>query len=282
MSTAQGTVISTPELLENILLQLPMRDLLVTTSLVCKTWYTVTLSPIIQRALFFEADPSASKRVWNPLLRKLFPPFFARPPPADDQRSKSAAWPGNVDAITTMPWSRAPDAFKRAEASWRRMLVIQSPVRTVRITQTINSFMCCDERQGVMKDSDLPLRMGVLYDLALSFLDDDGTSFRISWRRNTVGEGEGERDITLEVVASEGCLSPMDPWALDERFCSDAAMPVEITWEKWIEKDCKCWFAFLTVVVECLLSVEILSRTGRLCMYTHSQVWSLDSELLRI
>jgi hypothetical protein len=40
-------MLSTPELLENTFLQLPMRDLLVTPRLVCKTWHTVTLSPII-------------------------------------------------------------------------------------------------------------------------------------------------------------------------------------------------------------------------------------------
>ncbi|KAJ7657130.1 hypothetical protein B0H14DRAFT_2321869, partial [Mycena olivaceomarginata] len=161
---------STPELLENTLLQLPMRDLLVTAPLVCKTWHAVTLSPIIQRTLFFEGDPSASKRVQNPLLRELFPPFFALPPPPNGQRSKSAAWPGNADTITTMPWSKttrpwskAPSAFKRAEASWRRMLVIQPPVHTVRITQTMNSFMCTSQRHGLLKDSSL--RMGVLYDL---------------------------------------------------------------------------------------------------------------------
>ncbi|KAJ7813742.1 hypothetical protein B0H14DRAFT_2852130 [Mycena olivaceomarginata] len=227
MSTAQDAVISTPELLENTLLQLPMRDLLATAPLVSKTWHTVTLLPIIQRALFFEADPSMSRRIQNPLLGKLFPPFFARPPPANGQRSKSAPWPGNADAITTMPWSKAPDAFKRAEASWRRMLVIQPPLHTVGITQTINSFMCSDVRRGVLKDLASPLRMGVLYDLALSILDDDNTSFRINWHRNTEDEGEG--DIMLEVVASEGCLSPIEKWTLDERFCSDGAKPVEIT-----------------------------------------------------
>ncbi|KAJ6574456.1 hypothetical protein B0H19DRAFT_603891 [Mycena capillaripes] len=226
MSPAQHTMLSTPELLEATLLQLPMRDLLVTAPLVCKTWHATTLSPAIRRALFFDADPSASKRVRNPLLRKLFPPFFARPPPANSQRSNSRAWPGNAEAITTMPWSKAPDTFDRTEASWRRMLVTQPPVQAVHITQTINSFMCISERHGVLKES--PLRMGLLYDLALSFLDDDDTAFRFSWRNN-----QEEGDITLEVVATEGCLSPIEKWTLDERFCSKGAKPVEITWGKW-------------------------------------------------
>ncbi|KAJ7808517.1 hypothetical protein B0H14DRAFT_3152041 [Mycena olivaceomarginata] len=239
MSTAQDTMISTPELLEATLLQLPMRDLLVTAPRISKTWHAVTLSPIIQRALFFETDPSASKRVRNPLLRKLFPPFFARPPPANSQRSQSAVWPGNADAIIAMPWSKAPDAFKCAEASWRRMLVAQPPVQTVRITQTINSFMCNPERHGVLKDSDMPLRMGGLYDLALSFLDDDDTCFRISWRRNTEDqskmedEPKMEGDIIIEIVVEQGCLSPIEKWTMDEQFCSDGAKPMEIFWGQW-------------------------------------------------
>lgn len=138
-----------------------------------------------------------------------------------------------------MPWSKAPDAFKRAEASWRRMLVAQPPVQTARITQTINSFMCNSERHGVLKDSDMPLRMGGLYDLALSFLDEDDTCFRISWRRNTEDqpkmedEPKMEGDIILQIVVEQGCLSPIEKWTMDEQFFSDGAKPMEIVWGQW-------------------------------------------------
>ncbi|KAF8209890.1 hypothetical protein K438DRAFT_1960111 [Mycena galopus ATCC 62051] len=128
-----------------------------------------------------------------------------------------------------MPWVKAPDAFRRAEASWRRMLATQPPVHTILITKTNHSFMCTSERHEVLKDS--PLRMGALYDLAVSFLDADDTSFRIFWRMDTEDKDEG--DIMLEVVAELGCLSALEKWILDERFCSDEAKPVEITWGKW-------------------------------------------------
>jgi hypothetical protein len=57
------------------------------------------------------------------------------------------------------------------------------------------------------------------------------TRVRIPWRGNTEDEGQG--DITLEVVAEQGCLSPIEKWTLDERFGGDGAKLVEDTWGKW-------------------------------------------------
>ncbi|KAJ7237674.1 hypothetical protein C8J57DRAFT_1568119 [Mycena rebaudengoi] len=99
MSTAQDEVISTAELLELILAQLPLNILLATVPLVSKTWQSATLSPTLQRALFFQPDP-LSRPVQNLLLTALFPPFF----PADQQVRKASA-------IAAMPWANAPAAF---------------------------------------------------------------------------------------------------------------------------------------------------------------------------
>ncbi|KAJ7348323.1 hypothetical protein DFH08DRAFT_865784 [Mycena albidolilacea] len=73
MSNALVVVMSTPELLELTLSHLPMRDLLVTAPLVSKTWQALTLTPALQRALFFQPDPS-SLSVHNPLLVELSRP----------------------------------------------------------------------------------------------------------------------------------------------------------------------------------------------------------------
>jgi hypothetical protein len=116
MSNTQNIVISTPELLELMLSRLPMRDLLVAAPLVSKMWQALTLTPALQRALFLQPDPS-SERVQNPLLVELFPPFFAPEQPS------RWSWP-DAEAIQSMPWSKAPEAFKWPEASWRRMLVV--------------------------------------------------------------------------------------------------------------------------------------------------------------
>jgi hypothetical protein len=67
MSKAQDTVISAPELLELTFTQPPMRDLLVTVTLVRKTCPALTLTPTLQRALFFQPDPSSmvNKVTWK-------------------------------------------------------------------------------------------------------------------------------------------------------------------------------------------------------------------------
>jgi hypothetical protein len=82
MAASMETVLSKPELVDAILLQLPMRDLLVNAPRVSKTFnIIITSSPSIQRKLFFSADqsqPTGRRRGWtpNPLLREAFPPLF--------------------------------------------------------------------------------------------------------------------------------------------------------------------------------------------------------------
>ncbi|KAF8215240.1 hypothetical protein K438DRAFT_1660086, partial [Mycena galopus ATCC 62051] len=157
MSKSQDTVISTLELLEIILSHLGMRDLLTTAPLVSKMWQALTLTPTLQRALFFQPDPSfRAERAPNPLLAKNFPPFFA--PEAPNRWS----WP-NATIIKSMPWSQAPEAFNRPEASWRRMLVTQPPVQTIVVSETCNGRGGISERRAVLEDQ--PLRMGTLFDI---------------------------------------------------------------------------------------------------------------------
>ncbi|KAJ6572741.1 hypothetical protein DFH09DRAFT_1362308 [Mycena vulgaris] len=126
--SARDSVVQTPELVEHTLALPPICDLLVTAPLVNKMWQAITLSPTLQRALFFEADStaSASHPVKNPLL------------------------------------AQAPEAFKRADASWRRMLVTQPPAQTMFVIQTSHGRGGMSECRAVLRDH--PLRMGMLYD----------------------------------------------------------------------------------------------------------------------
>ncbi|KAJ7227784.1 hypothetical protein C8J57DRAFT_1388566 [Mycena rebaudengoi] len=200
---AQDTVISTPELLELTLSHMPMRDLLVTAPLVCKMWQEIILhqpfdkyadvAPSLQRALFFQADP-ISEPVQSPLLVEMFPPFFAAEGP--DRWS----WPGDADTIMSMQWSKAPKAFKRKEASWRCMLVYQPPAQTMIITEISHDRRCNFKRQGGLQD--LSLRMGVLHDLAIPFIDRSASSFCIRWHT----EIHREVDLTLAVVFTSQCV----------------------------------------------------------------------------
>ncbi|KAJ7899789.1 hypothetical protein B0H13DRAFT_2196040, partial [Mycena leptocephala] len=158
--SARDSVIQTPELVEHTLAHLPIRDLLVTAPLVSKMWQAITLSPTLQRALFFEPDPtaSASHPIKNPLLVELFQPFFA------PSTARQYPWPGTATSILAMPWAQAPEAFKRADASWRRMLVTQPPAQTMVVIQESHGMRGMSERRAVLRD--ISLRMGMLYDFA--------------------------------------------------------------------------------------------------------------------
>ncbi|KAJ7187328.1 hypothetical protein C8R46DRAFT_936440, partial [Mycena filopes] len=180
MSTAQNNVLSAPELLELILAQLPMRDLLVVAPLVSKTWNAVTLTPTLQRALFLRPDPTASSTspVRNPLLMEMFPAFFAR------NGSHPRYGPGKADSIATTQWARAPEAFRYAGASWRRMLPMQPPAQTLFVTERCHARGGDFQREATVPCDDVSapgLRMGALYDIALPLIDRDASSFHVRW-----------------------------------------------------------------------------------------------------
>ncbi|KAJ7731680.1 hypothetical protein DFH07DRAFT_847094 [Mycena maculata] len=93
-----------------------------------------------------------------------------------------------------MPWARAATAFKRADASWRRMLVTQPPAQTVVIKSTSHGRDGDRERRGVLRDPSL--RMGDLYDIALMCINQVAFSARIHW--NKAGKAdERQGPVTL-------------------------------------------------------------------------------------
>ncbi|KAJ7855633.1 hypothetical protein B0H14DRAFT_3448940 [Mycena olivaceomarginata] len=195
MAIAKDTMISTPELLEQTLTHPPMRDLPTVAPLVSRTWQTIPLSSELQRALFFEPDASVTEPVENPLLAALFPPFFVGPGPD--------AYPSTASAFKAMPWATAPVAFQRADASWHRMP-----------PETLNGG-------GVLEDT-VGLRMGMLYDLVVPFVDAGG-SFCLRWHDGLNGEG----DLALTLWESMGCTSDFEEH-LGELFGSEGWKEVEI------------------------------------------------------
>ncbi|KAK7038325.1 putative f-box domain protein [Favolaschia claudopus] len=229
MSTAQDSVLLTPELLELILCHLPIRHLLVTAPLVCKYWRDLTLTPALQRALFFEPDNSTSPSIRNPLLEELFPPFFAT---LEDSSASNWFWPGSAKRIMAMPWSHAPQAFKRKEASWRRMLVVQPPARSIVVTEYRHARGGNFERDAVLKDL-LPVRMGFLYDLTVPFVDRVASSFRI---RSLAPELGG--DLALDVSYTAQCCTRSNR-EIDSKFDSEAREQVPVEFGQFVREGTK-------------------------------------------
>ncbi|KAK7048468.1 putative MFS transporter [Favolaschia claudopus] len=225
MASHTSDVLSTPELLEQILAELPMLDLLVTAPLVCKPWHALSLSsPTLQRALFFQPDSSVSvsQRIQNPLLVKLFPPFFV---------CNTGSHPiSTLDAIMAMPWSKAPDAFRRADASWRRMLVTQPPTHSLVVRQKFSSIEHISRRQGVVND--LSLSMGLLYDLTIPFLDDE-SSFRVLWHGESPHDSAADDSLTLSLFTAARWEYDGPERTLDTTFFSAAASPIFIPFGEW-------------------------------------------------
>lgn len=125
-SDAMNDVMQTSELLETILLQLPIRDLLLTTPLVCKAWQAaITASPRLRQALFLtplKAKPLRFMRrkgagVWaedeqdQHAYTVLVNPFYTF-------LTKRLGYPSK-------PRGAFHEALMRPDASWQCMLLTQ-------------------------------------------------------------------------------------------------------------------------------------------------------------
>ncbi|KAJ5820453.1 hypothetical protein N7474_006044 [Penicillium riverlandense] len=177
----QTKVLTTPELLQIILLHLDNRTLLVSAQRVCQTWTVlIQRSPVIQQALFFqpftpkpekgkwhaksiwnsilpsplkkdtkldqgsinEYESSYTRPIYNPLLVQAFRPFFPSVyeyPLIHDNEEKATETeyegkeqekenPFSFKPLEMLSSPQKKSAYKRKEASWRKMLLRQPPV----------------------------------------------------------------------------------------------------------------------------------------------------------
>lgn len=138
---ARDSVLATPELLEGILKHIPLKELLTTVQLVSSMFHdTIYDSVAIQQALFFLPDTSPHASFPCPLLHACGPSSFI------DERSSSFAqngksghfpWPGpSENGLRPLMWqeyTRKFKAYATKGASWRRMLVVQPPVKELRL-----------------------------------------------------------------------------------------------------------------------------------------------------
>lgn len=207
LSTAQ-TVLSTPELLAEILSWLDMRTLLLSQR-VSRQWRDLIAgTPALQRALFIEPVAATSSaelvrdRKRNPLLQEVFRPFF---------KENVKAGPGGTNDVTKLevkagsrPFAFMDDssdgkddtgnendedgnkdrccssrrrAFLRKGASWRRMLVQQPAAPKLGFVEQIGMFeqtysnACFPAGEPDGGDGG-GLRMGALYDFVYQFMGD--------------------------------------------------------------------------------------------------------------
>ncbi|KAG4441035.1 hypothetical protein IFR05_003490 [Cadophora sp. M221] len=146
--TAAQQVFATPELLENILSQLPFYDLLVHAQRVNRTFHgVISSSPSIQKALFFLPAPDQVAPKPCPFLRASDSTRYVdrriqdwdqvhRDLRKQGQRPHRGEW---LDDSGLRPYSRTAassarkEAVARKDASWRRMLLIQPPIKEVHV-----------------------------------------------------------------------------------------------------------------------------------------------------
>jgi hypothetical protein len=170
ITTAASRVFAVTELIETILLDVDQRSLLISCIRVCRIWHgLITASHALQRHLYFlpghtlnsraspliSAQGEAGEVAINPLLDWGFSGWFSpaqwgkpwewfssgrsmnyeRPPlychseescPEDyGQRS--------LNDFFILPWNVNADAWRRREASWRKMFITQPPVTSFEI-----------------------------------------------------------------------------------------------------------------------------------------------------
>ena len=196
MPSSIQEVLSTPELLVEILSGLDMRTLLLSQR-VSRFWQgLVTGTPALQRLLFFEPIAAKSNaeltkhREINPLLQAAFPPFFKEPTQYEDSevtRLSDLLVQGGHKTFSFLD-SRSWDkrgAFLREGASWRRMLVQQPAalklgyIESQGASQRSYYNSCLNQPDG--------LRMHALYDLVYQFMGhqeekSDRQWFGVYWR----------------------------------------------------------------------------------------------------
>ncbi|KAF1845569.1 uncharacterized protein K460DRAFT_366434 [Cucurbitaria berberidis CBS 394.84] len=236
MLSARDHLLGIPELLEAILLHLghvaPPNELLRAQLISRRVHTAIASSPRIQQLLFLRAEPADNPKPWraNPLLRDLFLPWFVGP--------LRERWTmPDYDSFQMMDWtSTNRDAFLRAEASWRKMLVFQPPPKQLSVVRFCNGqggdFI--DEATVSFADSASGgVTMGLIYDLSESFVRENPVSqFGISLKTSATGPPR----IALHLIYTSQCCpsSPSSP-----RFMSQGAKSqCEIDMLEWqLEKE---------------------------------------------
>lgn len=201
MPPARDRALLMPEVVELILLQLPLQDLLVNAQRVNHLFHDlIASSRCLQQALFFRPTQASSHGEMHPnsLLEKNFPPWFEGIWMNLKYRLLS-----HHKKFMSLDWNSnkaKAEAYARKEASWRRMLVAQPPVHDLIVKIHAQEMIGApNQSRGELKLND-GLRMGLLYDLVQDFLEHQPTGyFLINWFLSQ----QVSKDHDGEVVGSD-------------------------------------------------------------------------------
>jgi hypothetical protein len=247
--TSQSQVLATPEILEAILLQLPLKDLLTNAQRINHTWKTlINFSPLLQQALFFQPQSFAGPEpIINPLLQHSFPIIFDHAMEGHVKQHLKMHW---VEDLHHLEWNSTTSkqkAYSRAEASWRRMLPAQPPTRTLELVKVTHMDGADGECSGERVFDD-GVRMGTLWDLVQDQVVKPISRFGIKWvSENRYEDGVGRlnweektnetdsRVITILEWTMQCCVDEEDDFG--EEFRSEGYEEVKIDFgeEKWDE-----------------------------------------------
>jgi len=133
-------VLETPELLEAILLHLPLRSIVLAQRVCVFFRSTISASPLLQQALFLmpTLSTSPSKPRPNPLLRHSPDARFLDHRCWNGVRG-NADWPCDSDRLN--PYH----VIMGGDTSWKNMLIVQPPTKTICLT----SGKCFTNEEGV-------------------------------------------------------------------------------------------------------------------------------------
>ncbi|KAH7394522.1 hypothetical protein BKA66DRAFT_456601 [Pyrenochaeta sp. MPI-SDFR-AT-0127] len=235
-------VVSIRELLEQILLFVDQRSLLISVLRVSRLWYSlVSESPSLQRHLYFQPIISPQSvsinatPVLNPLLSWAFPNWFdgTRYPQRLDKNTGERFNPtGSIsffdapiaEAYFALPWARNANAWSHREASWRRMEITHPSVRVLHVRSALDKYGHREDYTGtsIFNATDSTghgLRMGDLYD----FLVRKVANFHFSsdnddWVRDEIGSmNQDQRPWTCESMVKP-CKIQEGSWCMELHF----------------------------------------------------------------
>ncbi|TGO24270.1 hypothetical protein BPAE_0107g00170 [Botrytis paeoniae] len=211
MSTETPNPLYVPETLTKILSHLDVKTLLLSQR-VSKQWAElIQTSPHLQECLFFKPAPQNTEVTLNPLLAEKFPAWFY-----------TIDWePWNQvghEVFNELEWGSSPRvamAYRRSDASWRKMLLCQPPLEEMLIDYTRI------DKQGLFfwdleVEKKEGIKMGLAYDYMYQamykciFVGVDGPiynhEFMFDWREeNVAGEASKERCSRIKVSVKQGC-----------------------------------------------------------------------------